>query len=79
MIEKSYHTQTDEQDWDSMMRKIVKVYVEDTISTKQAVGMSGRILKNLKDREMRKRNLTLVIGGASKRSAPLWRLPATGR
>jgi len=58
------------------MRQAVKELVEENINKQQEV-FSKRTLARVRMIEMRKRGLTVVVGGASEKSAPLWRLPSS--
>ena len=72
MTDKSCLTQTDEHIWENLMRQAVKLYVDEKIEAQQDV-FSERTLKRIRMIEMRKRNLTVVVGGVGKKSVPLWR------
>ena len=71
MTEKSHRPQAEECNWDSIMRQLVKIYAEEMISEQQVNEMSERILERIEMRDIRQRNLTLVVGGAGKKPSTL--------
>ena len=64
MTEKSHCPQAGRDDWDRVMKQVVQIYAEETISAEQVSRLSERICAKIKSGELIERRFTSTAGGA---------------